>query len=174
MLLKSYRTEIFRPDCNPQFQSLHCFAHLDQDISGVLPYLNTVLGATGLTLDPPSLMLQVRGQLIAIHPRKIAINALKSVEDAEKILTWLQDQINETWEKRESIEPSWKVEEKPKLIEVLRLLPKTNCRKCRQPTCMVFASLVVQGIKTESDCPELADQPRDALHDYLNRFTFSD
>jgi hypothetical protein len=32
MLLKSYRKEIFRPECNPSFQSLHCIAYLDQDI----------------------------------------------------------------------------------------------------------------------------------------------
>lgn len=32
MLLKSYTKEIFRPECNPSFQSLHCIAHLNQDI----------------------------------------------------------------------------------------------------------------------------------------------
>jgi len=44
MLLKSYAKEIFRPQCNPSFQSLHCIAHLDQGISEVLPYLNAWLG----------------------------------------------------------------------------------------------------------------------------------
>jgi arsenate reductase len=33
VLLKSYRKEIFRPECNPSFQSLHCIAHLDEDIT---------------------------------------------------------------------------------------------------------------------------------------------
>ena len=174
MLLKSYRTEIFRPECNPQFQSLHCFAHLDQDISEVLPYLNTVLGATNYQKDPPALMLQVQGQLITLHPQKIAINALKSPENAEKILHWLQEQINEVWERRDSIEPSFAVNEKPKLIEVLKLLPKTNCKKCLQPTCTVFASLVVQGAKTESDCPDLDIEQRERLRNYLNRFRFID
>ena len=106
MLLKDYRKEIFRPECNPQFQSLHCFAHLDEDISEVLPYLNTVLGGSGYTQDPPSLMLQVHGQLIALHPKKIAINALKNDEDADKILEWLKREINETWENRHEITPS--------------------------------------------------------------------
>ena len=44
MLLKSYTKEIFRPECNPSFESLHCIAHLDQDISEALPYLNAELG----------------------------------------------------------------------------------------------------------------------------------
>ncbi len=29
MLLKEYRKEIFRPECNPNFKSLHCIARLD-------------------------------------------------------------------------------------------------------------------------------------------------
>jgi hypothetical protein len=37
MLLKSYRKETFRPGCNPSFQSLHCIAHLDEDITDVFP-----------------------------------------------------------------------------------------------------------------------------------------
>ena len=44
MLLKGYTKEIFRPECNPSFQSVHCMAHLEQDITGVLPYLNVAMG----------------------------------------------------------------------------------------------------------------------------------
>lgn len=73
MLLENYTKEIFRPECNPQFQSIHCFAHLDEDISEVLPYLNTTLGGSGYTTDPPSLMLQVHGRLIAFHPKKLPL-----------------------------------------------------------------------------------------------------
>ena len=44
MLLISYEKEIFRPKCNPGFESVHCIAHLDQDIGEALPYLNAELG----------------------------------------------------------------------------------------------------------------------------------
>jgi hypothetical protein len=40
MFLKENRKEIFRPKCNPNFQSVHCIAHLKSDVSEVLPYLN--------------------------------------------------------------------------------------------------------------------------------------
>ena len=33
MLLESYTKRIFRAECNPQFESLHCIASLDQDVS---------------------------------------------------------------------------------------------------------------------------------------------
>lgn len=44
MLLSGYTKEIFRPECNPGFDSVHCIARLNEDISAVLPYLNAVLG----------------------------------------------------------------------------------------------------------------------------------
>ena len=44
MLLKSYQKEIIRPECRPEAESLHCIAHLDQDIAEVIPYLNTRAG----------------------------------------------------------------------------------------------------------------------------------
>ena len=170
MLLKNYRKEIFRPECNPQFQSLLCFAHLDEDIREVLPYLNTVLGGSGYTQDPPSLMLQIHGRLIALHSRKIAINALKNADEAEKILEWLKREINEAWEKRDEILPSYGVSPKPQPIEILKLLPKTNCKKCGQPTCIVFASLVLQGVKGAQDCPQLTGPDRAKLVEYLHKF----
>ncbi len=42
ILLKGYRKEISRPVCNHSFESLHCIAHLDEDIGEALPYLNAV------------------------------------------------------------------------------------------------------------------------------------
>ena len=174
MLLKGYRKEIFRPECNPHFESLHCFAHLENDIREVIPYLNTVLGGTAYQKNPPSVMFRINGRLIAVHPNKIAINALKDDAEAEKILQWLANEINETWEKRDEIEPSESVAEKPKLIEVLKLLPKTNCSECGYPTCMVLSSLVIQGVKGSNDCTQLEATNKSRLDAYLGKFRFVD
>lgn len=81
MLLKKYTLEMFRPECNPGFQSLNCHAHLKGDIGEVIPYLNAVLGGMGFTKSPPSVMFKVNGRLIAVHPDKISVNALKDMED---------------------------------------------------------------------------------------------
>ena len=172
MLLQHYHKNIFRPECNPMFQSLHCIADLDQDISEVLPYLNTRLGGFEYLKDPPALTLKAHGKLITLHPKKIAVNALKDEAEAENILGWLKREINDTWENRAEIEPSYEGMEKPKLLDVLKLLPKTNCKECGQLTCMVFASLVIQGVKGADDCPKLDDYSRERLKVYLEKFTF--
>jgi len=139
MLLKSYTKEIFRAECNPRFASLHCFAHLDEDVGEVLPFLNAFLGGHTYIKDPPSVTLKVQGKLITVHSKKIAINALKNEKEATKIIEWLKKEINAAWENRDEIEPSYESAPIPKIFEILKRLPRTNCRECGQTTCMVFA-----------------------------------
>lgn len=170
MLLKGYRKEITRPECRREALSLHCIAHLDQDISKVLPYLNAKLGGDQYLKDPPSLTFKNQGKLITLHPQMIAINALRNEAEADKILEWLKEEINETWEKRDGIDPSFETPEKPKVFEILKLLPKTNCKECGQPTCMVFATQVAEGGRGPEDCPPLSEEARVKLQEYLDQF----
>jgi len=38
MLLSGYTKNIFRPECNPTFESVHCITQLNEDVGEVLPY----------------------------------------------------------------------------------------------------------------------------------------
>lgn len=172
MLLTGFKLEIFKSHCDAQAKGVHCFAHLDDDISEVLPYLNTIFGASVYIAEPPSLMLQVHGKLITLESRKIAVNALKDVEEAEKIVAWLQREINDGWEKRGEIEPSTEAVHRPVLLEILKRLPRTNCRQCGEATCMVFASRVVEGSLDQEDCPTIDSAGKAELKEYLSRFRF--
>lgn len=172
MLLKSYTKEIFRAECNPGFETLHCFAHLDQDVSEALPYLNAVLGGHVYIKDPPSVTFKSQGKLITVHGKKIAINALKDEEEATKIIEWIKREINAAWEKRAEIEPRYEAAPQPKVFEILKLLPKTNCKECGQLTCMVFAAKVAEGAKGPEDCPPLDETGRKKIAEYLGQFRF--
>ncbi len=170
MLLKSYTKEIFRPECNPSFQSLHCIAHLDQDVGEALPYLNTTLGGFEYMKEPPAVTFRVHGKIITVHAREIAVNALRDEQEAEKIIEWLRREINEAWEKRGEIEPRYEGAPRPKILEILKLLPKTNCRECGETTCMVFSTKVAEGVKGPEDCPALESEKGAKLREYMSRF----
>jgi len=172
MLLTGYSLEIFKSKCDAKATGVHCFAHLNDDVAEVLPFLNTVLRGFVYTKEPPALSLKNYGKLITIHPRKIAVNALRDGEEAEKIVAWLQREINETWDRRAEIEPSTASMRQPVLMEVLKLLPKTNCRQCNQATCMVFAARVIEGSMDQNDCPPLELEQKQALQAYLSQFRF--
>jgi ArsR family metal-binding transcriptional regulator len=172
MLLKGYREEISRPACNNTFQSLHCIAYLDEDVSEALPYLNAVVGGDTFIKSPPSVTFKSQGKLITVHGNKIAVNALRDEAEAHHIIEWLKEQINDAWDKRETIVPKYEGKTVPHILEIYKLLPKSNCRKCGQPTCMMFASLATQGVKGSGDCPELTADGEKKLQDYLGKFRF--
>ena len=172
MLLKTYDLEIFNPECRPGAMSVHCFAHLDQDVGKAIPYLNAVLGGFTYIKDPPTVTFKSQGKLITVHPRKIAINALKNEAEAKKIVEWLKREISSAWDDRNNIEPSYESAPRPAITEILKLLPKTNCKECGQATCMVFATQVAEGGKGPSDCPPIDNDGKDKLFEYLSQFRF--
>ena len=170
MLLNNYRMEIFNNECMPSAMSVQCFAHMDEDVGQALPYLNASLSGHTYTQDPPSVTFKVHGKLITVHSNKIAINAIKDEEEATKIIEWLKREINAVWENRGEIEPSYESAPIPKVFEILKLLPKTNCRECGAPTCMVFATLVAEGAKDASNCPPMGKEDKKKLTAYMEPF----
>ena len=172
MLLKRYTKEIFRPECNPGFESVHCIAHLEQNIEPALPYLNSFLGGFAYLKDPAAVIFKVHGKLITVHGEKIAVNALRDEAEADKILEWLKREINAAWENREKIHPSYEGASRPQVIEILKLLPKTNCKACGQATCMVFAAHMAEGVVGPENCPPLDPEKKGQLEQYMTQFAF--
>lgn len=170
MLLTSYHIEIFNNECMPGALTVQCFAHLDQDVGPALPYLNASLGGFEYIRQPPSVTFRSQGKLITVHARKIAVNALKDEEEARKIVAWLVREINTAWERRDDIEPCFEGMPRPGMIDILKLLPKTNCRACGAPTCLVFATQVAEGAKDQEDCPVLDDARKAEMAAYLEPF----
>jgi ArsR family metal-binding transcriptional regulator len=169
MFLNTYHLEYCRPP-NPGATHLRGLARLDADITDLLPYLNTVLRGHLFMREPPSLTIKYRAKLITFHPKEIAINILKDEDEAEEILAWLQGVINDTWERQGTIRPSFEVPGKPRIMEILKLLPRTNCRVCGEPTCLVFATRVSHGEAEPQGCPGLTPAAREGLQEYLKRF----
>jgi len=172
MKLSGYTKTIFRPECNPSFTSVHCVARLNEDVGEVLPYLNAVLGGNQYFSDPPEVMFHHHGKIIKVGSREIAVNAMEDEQEADRILEWLKKEINQAWENRASITPCYTGRTKPILMEILKLLPKTNCKQCGQPTCMAFAAQVMEGGRGAEHCPELNEEMRTKLSGYLAGFVF--
>jgi ArsR family metal-binding transcriptional regulator len=93
---------------------------------------------------------------------------VKDEAEADSILEWLRQEINDTWKKREEIISSFEVSAKPGILDILKLLPKDNCQECGLPTCLVFATQVSEGAKVYDDCPKLDELSRSKLKQYLN------
>ncbi len=174
MLLESYRLEIFNNECMPGAMTVQCFAHLDQDVSEALPFLNAELGGFEYIKDPPSVTFRLYGKLLTVYGNKIAVNALKNEVEASKIIEWMKREINNTWDKHDNITPRYEGLPRPQVIQILKCLPKTNCRECGEPTCMVFATRVAEGVKGSDQCPVLTPDGKIALDEYMTGYNIED
>jgi ArsR family metal-binding transcriptional regulator len=82
----------------------------------------------------------------------------------------LKREINDVWDKRDTITPRFQGMPRPQVIQILKYLPKTNCRDCGEPTCMVFATLVAEGVKDSNDCPSLSPTAKAELDAYMKPY----
>lgn len=48
-------------------------------------------------------------------------------------------------------------------LEIFKLLPKTNCKKCGRPTCLAFAMQLAQKKANLTDCPDVSAEAKNVL-----------
>jgi len=48
-------------------------------------------------------------------------------------------------------------------LDIFKLLPKTNCKKCGMPTCLAFAMALAQKRAKLDDCPDVSQEAKDKL-----------
>jgi ArsR family metal-binding transcriptional regulator len=111
------------------------------------------------------------GKSIAIYPRRIAVTKLRDREEATQALDELKDLINHTYESRQNIKPCYKKGGELKYLDVFKLLPRTNCRECGEPTCLAFATRLVLQEANIAQCHPLFsaqfEEQRRKLRDML-------
>ncbi|MEJ2093363.1 MAG: (Fe-S)-binding protein [Syntrophobacterales bacterium] len=168
--IKNY--EIFRPKCDSTKEVLHSIATFDADISPAFPYLNAELGGWDYDQKNQVLLLKLSdGKWITLHPQKIAIRGARDLEESHALLEWIKRQINEIYERRDEIEPRYTSQAGLKIMEILKLLPMTNCKLCGSATCMAYAAALREGETSLQDCPPLGDEKfrekREKLEAYL-------
>ncbi|PIV24615.1 MAG: hypothetical protein COZ69_08405 [Deltaproteobacteria bacterium CG_4_8_14_3_um_filter_45_9] len=73
MLIKKYQIRIVLSDCNPSSQKVNAMVDLSEDISEMLPYLNTALKGLHYFEEEKILTVKRRGRLITFRPRQIAL-----------------------------------------------------------------------------------------------------
>ncbi|MHC4864808.1 MAG: (Fe-S)-binding protein [Planctomycetota bacterium] len=48
-------------------------------------------------------------------------------------------------------------------LEIFKLLPKTNCKKCGKPTCLAFAMQLAQKRASLDECPDVSEEAKNVL-----------
>ena len=171
MLLESCTFETMLPECNPMAETVNAVANLSHDIAEVLPYLASVIKVCAYDDETKTLTFRHEGKGIALYPRRITITKLPDKEEAKRVLDELKALINSTYENRRNIKPCYKKGGELKYLDVFKLLPGTNCKECGEPTCLAFATRLVQREVNVAKCLPLFsgkfDEKRKKLLDML-------
>ncbi len=157
-LIKDYTVTLFEPPCLPGSPRWSSVVEIDADLTDLLPYLNGYLKKRFYDPNTHTIVFKMNGHGVAVRPREIRIGNLIDKDEGERVAKEVIDFINEIHEKRDTITPDTTRKEPPKAIEIFKLLPKTNCKKCGQLTCMAFASALAKGDADIDDCPELFEE----------------
>jgi ArsR family metal-binding transcriptional regulator len=167
--------EIFRPKMDSTKEVLHAIATFTVDISPAFPYVNAESGGWDYDQTNQVLLLKLSdGKWITLHPQKIAIRGARDMEEARALLTWIQAQISDIYAPREAITPRYVSQAGLKVMEILRLLPMTNCKDCGYAACMAFSAALREGEVSLQACEplweEIYREKREKLQAYLQSY----
>ena len=131
MLLNSYKITRVLP-CLADPEKIRVIADISGEIHEVFPYLNATL--KGCIYNHPALTLTIKkdGKLFTLHAHHITLAKIEDEKEAEEILGWLKNLINETYEKRDRIEPDFSKGADLKALDIFKLLPRHKLQKVRR------------------------------------------
>jgi ArsR family metal-binding transcriptional regulator len=130
----------------------------DAALDGALPLLNAILPNV-VSYHPFAgvMTLRRRPGLITIYPRRVMITQVSGIEEGLALLAAMRDLLNQTWARRDEIQPRPEGRRVPRPLDVYELLPRTNCRACSEATCMAFVFGLLEARHLPGECPPLAD-----------------
>ncbi len=145
---------------------------VDVDLDKVMPFLARLIFNSSYNEKYGWITFKRGPSIITIHnDRFVAMTQIKDESEALAILRDIEEKVREAWNNRDKIDLSRPA--KMKVIgplDVYNYLPKTNCKKCGEQTCMAFAIKLLNGEKKLEDCKPLFDnsEARKTLVSLLN------
>jgi ArsR family metal-binding transcriptional regulator len=137
--------------CLADPKKIRFHAEFDKDISELMPYLNRIIEGAIYNHQGKSLTFKKDG-LITLYSTEISAGQVKDLQTANKICSWIKEKVNFVYENKGKIEPLYERRGKISALEIYKLLPQTNCRKCGEVTCLAFACKVLSEEKNVVLC----------------------
>lgn len=156
-LIDEFDLEVFTPPCAPGAERFAARARLKAPITEILPFLNATLRGAVYNPAADALTWKKAGHNIAFHSYEIATSNVEDRDAAVHELRGLVDLVNRTWEHRGQIAPDHETHLRPTPMAVYKLLPKTNCKACGEPTCFTFALRIAAAQVRLDGCPVLLE-----------------
>lgn len=157
-IAKDYELHLEAPACEPGAEYWNATARFQDDISAVFPYLNAQWADAVYSPAARQLTARVEGHAVALKPREITIGNVPDRDTATLLMERTVAAINRIWMDREHLTPRHTPRKRLVAMEIYRLLPQTNCKRCGQPSCFAFASKITVGEVAAEVCLPLFEE----------------
>lgn len=141
---------------NPRSKIWSASFRLDQDVSHLFPYINAILDEALYYEKPAHVRFLLNGYRCFLYPDSAAVHFFESNEAARDFIAGFIDFLNGVEDQKNTVKPNYDRIKPIPIIDILKILPKTNCRKCGYLTCMAFAAAIMKGKAAADKCPGLA------------------
>jgi ArsR family metal-binding transcriptional regulator len=126
-----------------------------QPLGEVIPYLATLPSIIAYNPEQRTLTFRRQPGFLTIQSEEIYVTQVKDVEEGLELLASLTESINKVWEHRQKLVAVLTTKRTPRPLDVWELLPRTNCGRCGEATCIAFAVGLLQQNRTLDECPSL-------------------
>jgi ArsR family metal-binding transcriptional regulator len=130
-------------------------SEFDRDVAEIFPYLNASLQGVIYNHAGKTLTLRREGRLISLHPRRMEAAKVAGIEDAQALVAWMVELINDCHRRKLLINPDFNRHDRLTVLDVVKLLPGTNCRRCGLRTCLAFAAALADEKISVMACSDL-------------------
>lgn len=128
-------------------------------LTEVLPYLNAIINRADYNPNAHSIKFTQDKVEFTIIDNQINVQKFCNRTELMELLDWIRDLINDTYESMSEITPRHTPRKFPPALTIYTMLPKTNCRKCGEKSCMAFATKLHKMDADIDECP-LLSEPR--------------
>ena len=126
---------------------------LNSDVSELFPYINAVVKDSIYYDKPHYIRFTLNGFGCSVYTDRVAAGSFEDREQALDFVIQLIDFLNDLFSKKDSLRPDHKKYRHQPVLEIFKLLPRTNCKECGFPTCMAFAAALSNRQVAPKQCP---------------------
>lgn len=149
-----FRGPSFKPGSVSETDMMASFL-INNDVSPLFPYLNAVAERAELHQAPPFIRFLYKDCFCVLYPKAGILSAVEDRPHAMVLLETLFCFLNGISSRRDEITPDPRIHKRVSVLNILRLLPKTNCGQCGLPSCMAFAASLSLQESSPEKCPHI-------------------
>lgn len=166
MYLEEINLSFIQP-CTTDANRIRVVATLSRDITELFPYLNTYLKTAIYNKKVQTLTYNYGPKIIVLTANDVKVSKLLNETDAFETLDYIKDFVNDCYDKKDIIKPSDEKRNLPSPFDVYEVLPRLNCGKCGEATCMAFAAKMVAGKYKPTMCSQVTAKGNEKMREEL-------